>query len=122
MAATGEAAGDDLGVRIVDGSAEWAVAEVFEGYDVTRLWVAESFFNFGGINPFMSVKNACARCDNQACHGGSMRGKGGASQAQTKILVRFLLELFATWVYVSSSYLWVNNQTKSSNVVVVRII
>lgn len=68
MAAAGEAAGDDLGGGVVDGGAEGAVAEVFEGDDVAGLGVSEGFFNLGGVDPFVAVEDSGARCNNEAGH------------------------------------------------------
>ena len=53
LAAPGEAAGDNLGERVVDGRAERAVAKILEGYDIAGLWIAEGFPDFGGVNPFV---------------------------------------------------------------------
>ena len=60
LLAAGKAAGDDLRMRIVDGGAERAVAEVLEGDDVAGLGIAEGFLDFGGVNPLVTVKNARA--------------------------------------------------------------
>ena len=78
LLAAGKAAGDDLRLRIVDGGAERAVAEILERDHVAGLRVAEGFLDFSRVNPLVTVKNACAGCDDNTCHGaGIWRGGGG---------------------------------------------
>ena len=60
LLAAGKPAGDDLRLRVVDGGAERAVAEVLEGDDVAGLGIAEGFLDLGGIDPLVTVKNARA--------------------------------------------------------------
>ena len=70
----GKAAGDDLGLWIIDGGAEWAVAEVLERDDIAGFRIAEGFLNFGGIDPLVTVKNASAWGNDNTCHGLGMSG------------------------------------------------
>ena len=83
--AAGKAAGDDLRHRIVDRRAERAVAEILERDNVARLWIAEGFFDLGGVNPLVTVKNACSGCDDDACHGaGISAGECGVVECETR--------------------------------------
>lgn len=69
LAAAGEAAGDDLGLGIVDGGAEGAIAEILECDDVAGLGIAEGFLDFSGVNPLVTVENASAWSDDKTGHG-----------------------------------------------------
>ena len=77
LAAAREAAGDDLRLRIVNRRAERAVAEILERDDVAGLRIAEGFFDFRGVNPLVTVKNACSGSDDETCHGAGIWGGGG---------------------------------------------
>ncbi len=74
MLTAGKAAGDDLGLRIIDGGAKRAVAEILERDNIAGFRITEGFLNFGGVDPLVTVENASARRDNDACHGAGMSG------------------------------------------------
>ena len=69
LAAAREAASDDLGLGIVNGGAEGAVAEILEGDDVAGFGIAEGFLDFSGVNPLVTVENAGAWSDDETGHG-----------------------------------------------------
>ena len=73
----GDAAGDDLRIRIVDGGAERAVLEILQADDIAGLGVAVCFFDLGGIDPVVAVENTRARFDNDAGHGGNLTAEAG---------------------------------------------
>ena len=64
-------------LRIVDGGAERAVAEIFERDHITGLRITESFADFGGVNPLVAVENAGAGSDDETCHGAGIWPRGG---------------------------------------------
>ena len=77
LAATRKPAGDDLRFRIENGGSQRPVAEIFQRDHVSRLGIAEGFFDFSGINPLVTVKNACARSDDETCHGAGITAQSG---------------------------------------------
>jgi hypothetical protein len=47
--------------------------------------MAEGFFDLGGVNPLVTVKNACSGCDDDACHGaGISAGNGRIVEYESK--------------------------------------
>ena len=73
LAAVGEQTRGDLRHRVVDGAAEGLAAHVLEMDDVAGLGIAETFLNFSGVNPEVTVEEAGAGLDGEGGHKGKSR-------------------------------------------------
>lgn len=63
-----EAAGDDLGVGIVDRTAEQVVFGVLQSDDIAGLRFAIAFQHFGGVDPIVAVQDSGTWFDNETSH------------------------------------------------------
>ena len=68
LAAVGEKAGADLRFGIVNGAAERLSAHILQAHHISRLRITGAFLDFGGIDPHVTVKEACAGLDDECGH------------------------------------------------------
>lgn len=77
LASVGEEAGGDLGLGIVDGTAEGLAADVLKMDDIAGLGIAEALLDFSGVDPEVAVEEAGAGLDGEGGHGWEERGGRG---------------------------------------------
>ena len=68
LLATGEASGNNLGVRVIHGRAQIVVTLIFQRHYVARSRITEHRANLCAVHPIVTVKYARLRRYDKTCH------------------------------------------------------